>query len=67
MESIDIILQKAISLGATDIHLAPNRLPVYRIKRSLVFDETKLPLTKIKLEQILNFFAEKIPNLKFST
>ena len=64
MEALDLILQKAISLGATDIHLAPNKLPVYRVKRNLVFDQSKLPLTKIKLEQILDYFSEKIPNLK---
>lgn len=64
MEILETILQKAINLGATDIHLAPGQLPVYRIKRKLFFDESKLPLSKINLERIQEFFEGEINSLK---
>lgn len=66
METLQAILQKAISLGATDIHLAPNQLPVYRIKRKLFFDESKLPLTEISLRKILEYFYTIVPDLENS-
>ena len=64
MENLHMILQKAISLGATDIHLAPNRLPVYRVKRQLFFDESKLPLSEIALIKILEYFYTQISSLE---
>ena len=64
MELLHSILQKAISLGATDIHLAPDQLPVYRISRVLNFDNSKNPLTKVTLERILEYFYSVLPNLE---
>ncbi len=64
MEFLHSILQKAISLGATDIHLAPDQLPVYRISRVLNFDKAKMPLSKVSLERILEYFYSVLPNLK---
>lgn len=54
MDLLFAILQKAINLGATDIHLAPGQLPVYRVNRNLMFDQSKLPIT----EDLLKAFAE---------
>lgn len=64
MDYLYTILQKAISLGATDIHLAPGQLPVYRIKRQLFYDQTKLPLSESTLVKILEFFYEQSPAIK---
>lgn len=64
MELLHSILQKAILLGATDIHLAPDQLPVYRISRVLNFDNSKNPLTKVTLERILEYFYSVLPNLE---
>ncbi len=64
MEYLFTILQKAISLGATDIHLAPGQLPVYRIKRELFYDQTKLPLTEVTLVKILEYFYEFSPSME---
>lgn len=66
METLHAILQEAINLGATDIHLAPNQLPVYRIKRSLLFDESKIPLTEVSLNKILEYFYTVINDLENS-
>ena len=66
METLQAILQKAISLGATDIHLAPNQLPVYRIKRKLFFDETRFSLTPVTLNKMLEYFYTVIPDLEKS-
>lgn len=64
METLDTILQKAISLGATDVHLAPGQLPVYRIKRKLFFDESKLPLSDSSLHKILEYFYSRSGSLE---
>ena len=64
MDYINAILQKAISLGATDIHLAPGQLPVYRIKRQLFYDQTKLPLSETVLFKILEYFCQQLPHLE---
>lgn len=64
MEFINALLQKAINLGATDVHLAAGQMPVYRISRKLVFDEAKLPITKVSLERILEYFYSINPSLQ---
>ncbi len=64
MDLIYLIIDKAISLDATDIHLAPGLVPVYRISRKLFFDETKLPLDEVILNQFLDYFYEKNKGLK---
>lgn len=64
MDYLYAILQKAISLGATDIHLAPGQLPVYRIKRQLFYDQTKLPLSESTLFKILEHFCDQRPSLE---
>ncbi len=64
MEIIDVILQKGINIGATDIHLAPGQVPVYRVNRTLMFDESKLPLSRKSLIMLLDYFGEIISGLK---
>lgn len=64
MDYLYTILQKAISLGATDIHLAPGQLPVYRIKRQLFYDQTKLPLSDSTLFKMLEYFYQQLPHLE---
>lgn len=64
MDYLYTILQKAISLGATDIHLAPGQLPVYRVKKQLFYDQTKLPLTDVTLLRILEDFYDNFPTIK---
>lgn len=59
MDLIFLIIDKAVSLNATDIHLAPNLVPIYRISRKLFFDETKLPMDEVSLNQLLDYFCEK--------
>jgi twitching motility protein PilT len=56
MDLIYSILQKAITLRATDIHLAPTLVPVYRVNRKLFFDESKLALDDVMLVELLEFF-----------
>lgn len=64
MDLIYSILNRAINLGATDIHLAPGLVPVYRINRKLVFDEAKLPLNEMMLEELLEYFFNSTQGLK---
>lgn len=64
MDLIYSILQKGISLEATDIHLAPSEVPVYRINRKLFFAESMLPLSEQNLEMILDYFIKETPGLK---
>lgn len=64
MELLHTVLDKAISLGATDIHLAPNQLPVFRVKRKLFFDQTRLALSVETLEEILDYFYKVSSELK---
>lgn len=64
MEKLYPIMTRAVELGATDIHLAYGQLPVYRVSRRLMFDETKSPMTKDDLENILESFFEIINGLK---
>lgn len=64
MEYLQLILKKAISLGATDVHLAPGQLPVYRISRKLFFDESKMPITNTTLAKIVEDFYVEKPSLK---
>ena len=55
MELLHAILQKAISLGATDIHIVKDQLPIYRIRRELVYDQAKLPVTEVAIEKIMEY------------
>lgn len=64
MEFLFTVIQKAVSLGATDIHLAPGQLPVYRIKRQLFYDQTKLPVSDVTLLKVLEYFFEQMPSLE---
>ena len=53
MDLIFPILSRAVSLGATDIHLAPGQVPVYRVSRKLFFDDSKFPLSAESLNKIV--------------
>ena len=64
MEIIDAILQKGINIEATDIHLAPGQVPVYRVNKKLIFDESKLPLSRKSLIMLLDYFNEIVLGLK---
>lgn len=64
MEQIFPILTKALSLGATDIHLTPGQLPVYRVSRKLFFDESKFPISPETLVNILEGFFKEIEGLE---
>lgn len=64
MEMIYAILQKGINLGASDIHLVPNQVPVYRVNRKLFFDESRLPLSSETINMFVEFFYDQIPVLK---
>lgn len=66
MELLHEILQKAISLGATDIHIVSGQLPIYRIKRELVFDKSKLPVTDVAIDRIMEYLYSKYSHLKVS-
>ncbi len=58
MEILHSILKAAISLSATDVHLAPNQLPVYRVRRELYFDNSRLPVSEVVLVEILEYFYQ---------
>ena len=64
MEMIYAILQKGINLRASDIHLVPNQVPVYRVNRKLFFDESRLPLSEEVLNTFVEFFCDQNPHLK---
>jgi twitching motility protein PilT len=64
MELFNMILEKGMNLGASDIHLAPGSVPVYRVDRRLYFDEAKLPLTKEVLQNLVFDFAKLTKNLE---
>lgn len=64
MEQILPILTRAVNLGATDIHLSPGQVPVYRVNRKLFFDEAKFPLSAETLVNILEGFFKEIRGLE---
>lgn len=64
MEYLYMILDKAIKLGATDIHLSKDVVPVYRINKKLEFDDAKMPLTESALLHILDAFYSVILGLE---
>lgn len=64
MEQLHAILVRGISLGATDIHLAPSQVPIYRVNRKLFFDEAKFPITDEMLVDILEGFFKMYDRLK---
>jgi twitching motility protein PilT len=59
-----MILQKGVNLEASDIHLAPGSLPVYRVDRKLVFDESKLPLSVDLLKDLVEEFYKIVPDME---
>jgi len=63
MELFNMILEKGINLGASDIHLAPGSVPVYRVEKRLYFDDSKLPMTGEVLENLVSDFADIVKNL----
>ncbi|MEG1705566.1 MAG: ATPase, T2SS/T4P/T4SS family [Clostridia bacterium] len=63
MEILNMILEKGINLGATDVHLASGSVPVYRIDRKLFFDESKLPMSAQMLNDLVDDFAKITRNL----
>lgn len=64
MDLFNMILEKGINLGASDIHLSPNAVPVYRIQRKLLFDESKMPLTDEILKNLVIDFCRIVPDLE---
>ncbi len=64
MDILDIILQAAIDKNATDIHLAPNYKPVFRIRKQLIPDEMMIEMNKGILEDILYYFFGSNTKLK---
>ena len=63
MDVIYAILQKGINLGASDIHLVPGQVPVYRVNRKLFFDESRLPISNETIEMFVEFFCDSNPAL----
>ncbi|MCX8073989.1 MAG: ATPase, T2SS/T4P/T4SS family [Clostridia bacterium] len=66
MDLIYMILQKAIDMDATDIHLVPDISPIYRVKRKLNFDSTMLPMSSVTLFELVDFFSKNVVGLKNS-
>lgn len=64
MEKIYPILARAVELGATDIHLTPGQVPVYRVSRKLIFDNEKKVLSIGDLNEILKGFFHEIKSLE---
>ena len=64
MDLIYSIISKAIEMEATDIHLAPHLVPVYRVNRKLIFDEGMIPMDELSLDELLKFFYNNTPALK---
>lgn len=64
MDLFNMILEKAINIGASDIHLAPGSVPVYRVSKKLVFDESKFPMTADVLENLVVDFERITGNLQ---
>lgn len=63
MEFFNMILTKGITLEATDIHLAPGSVPVYRVDRKLIFDEGQLPLSGEMLANLVMDFCSIVKDL----
>jgi twitching motility protein PilT len=64
MDLFNMILDKGINLGASDIHLAPGSVPIYRVDRKLVFDESKIPMSGELLITLVFDFEKIIKNLE---
>ncbi|MDF2866091.1 MAG: pilus retraction protein PilT [Clostridia bacterium] len=63
MDLFNMILEKGINLGASDIHLSPGSVPIYRVDRKLSFDESKLPMSGEMLSNLVFDFARITKNL----
>lgn len=64
MDLLYMILKKGIELNATDIHLAPGSVPIYRVDRRLYFDESKLPMSDDSLIELIELFSDTHPHLR---
>ena len=57
MEKFLKILDEAINLEASDIHLLEGRSPVYRVQKNLVTEESIEVLTKYDLESLMEYIV----------
>ncbi len=64
MDILFKILDRAIELKATDIHLSKDVVPVYRINRKLNFEYQMTTMTPEVLNEILEFFVKQDDNLE---
>ena len=59
MEKFLLILDEAIALNASDIHLLEGKSPVYRVERKLVTKEEIEPLTRYDLEGLMEYLVDE--------
>jgi len=59
---IDLLLTRAVELGASDIHLKIGRPPVLRLDGSLVPLADALPLTDVDLDSVLRCVTVAVPH-----
>lgn len=64
MDLFNMILNNGINMKASDIHLAPGSVPVYRVDRKLIFEESLLPLSGDDLINLVYEFAKITKNLE---
>lgn len=64
MDLIYSILQKGINLGASDIHLVPGQVPVYRVNKKLFFAESMIPMAPEDLGRMIEYFSKETPGIK---
>ena len=57
MDKFNAILDVAIQMGASDIHLLQGKSPTYRINRELVFKEDLEPMNAYDLESLLEYLV----------
>ena len=58
MEKFFKILDEALSLEASDIHLCNGKPPIYRIKRKLTESKSIEILTKYDLEGLMEYLVD---------
>lgn len=59
MDKFNSILDVALELGASDIHLLEENSPVYRVGRNLIVKEDIEPLNKFDLESLLEYLVDE--------
>ncbi len=64
MDLFNMVLDKGIDIGASDIHLAPGSVPIYRVDRELIFDESKLSMSGEMLVNLVFDFERIVKNLE---